>query len=217
VTDRRVSPELGEQRCLRICPHYLDHEEHLIPVQNQVLQKEKYGTLFDCKDSAEVTNKGYENALLLVTKAIGRIMTAEDITKQDLVVSKLLRQDIQKYRSLFPHVSAAIQLTTSNTDGRYPAKGDTINYIYTNAQHKNPLCRIAALETTLKEDGCEDKDRTLNYDKEKYREMILDAAETVLGTFGFDRTMYGDSKKRKGKWWQELIQERRRDIQTEMT
>jgi hypothetical protein len=37
--------------------------------------------------------------------------------------------------------------------------------------------------------------------------MILDAAETVLGTFGFDRSVYGDSKKRKGKWWQELIQE----------
>jgi hypothetical protein len=29
--------------------------------------------------------------------------------------------------------------------------------------------------------------------------MILDAAEPVLGTFGFDRTMYGDSKKRYGK------------------
>jgi hypothetical protein len=26
------------------------------------------------------------------------------------------------------------------------------------------------------------------YDKEKYREMLLDAAETVLGYFGFDRT-----------------------------
>ena len=47
--------------------------------------------------------------------------------------------------------------------------------------------------------------------------MILDAAETVLGTFGFDRTMYGDSRKRKGKWWQELIHERRKDIQTEMS
>ena len=46
--------------------------------------------------------------------------------------------------------------------------------------------------------------------------MILDAAETVLGTFGFDRTVYGDSKKRRGKWWQELIHERRKDIQTEM-
>jgi hypothetical protein len=47
--------------------------------------------------------------------------------------------------------------------------------------------------------------------------MILDAAETVLGTFGFDRTVYVDTKKRKGKWWQELIQERGKDIQTEMT
>ena len=42
--------------------------------------------------------------------------------------------------------------------------------------------------------------------------MILDAPETVLGTFGFDRTIYGDSKKRKGRWWHELIQERRKDI-----
>jgi hypothetical protein len=39
----------------------------------------------------------------------------------------------------------------------------------------------------------------------------------VLGTFGFNRTVYGDTKKGNGKWWQELIQERRRDIQTEIT
>jgi hypothetical protein len=92
-----------------------------------------------------------------------------------------------------------------------------INYIYTNTEHKNPLCRIAALETAPEKDGCDNKGRSLNYDKEKYREMILDAAETVLGTFGFDRTVYGDSKKRRGKWWwQELIHEREKDIQTEM-
>jgi hypothetical protein len=47
--------------------------------------------------------------------------------------------------------------------------------------------------------------------------MILDAAETVLGPIGFDRTAYVDTKKRKGKWWQELIHEREKDIQTEMT
>ena len=28
--------------------------------------------------------------------------------------------------------------------------------------------------------------------------MILDAAETVLGNFGFERTVYGDSRKRNG-------------------
>jgi hypothetical protein len=57
----------------------------------------------------------------------------------------------------------------------------------------------------------------ISYDVKKNTEMILDAAETVLGTFGFNRTIYGDSKKRKRKWWQDLIHEREKDIQTEKT
>ena len=68
------------------------------------------------EDSHEVLKKGYEEALLLVTQAIDKIMTGEDIQQQDLVISKLLRQDIEKYKSLFPHVSAAIQL--SNDTGK---------------------------------------------------------------------------------------------------
>jgi hypothetical protein len=55
------------------------------------------------------------------------------------------------------------------------------------------------------------------YDKEKYREMILDAAETVLGYFGFDRNLYGKPRKnRKKKWYEELQEERTKDIQTEI-
>jgi hypothetical protein len=49
--------------------------------------------------------------------------------------------------------------------------------------------------------------------------MILDAAETVLGYFGFDRTVYGNKKKttaRKWRWVQDLKQEREKDIRTEM-
>ncbi len=46
--------------------------------------------------------------------------------------------------------------------------------------------------------------------------MLLEAAETVLGYFGFDSTLYGDTiwKKNK-KWWCDLRQERRKDIETE--
>jgi hypothetical protein len=56
-----------------------------------------------------------------------------------------------------------------------------------------------------------------NCDKEKYREMILDAAETVLALFGFDRDVYSSYKKKNGrkKWYDELREERARDIQTE--
>jgi hypothetical protein len=55
-----------------------------------------------------------------------------------------------------------------------------------------------------------------NYDKGKYREMLLEAAETGLGYLGFDSTVYGDSIQKKNmEWWYEFREERRKDIQTE--
>jgi hypothetical protein len=49
--------------------------------------------------------------------------------------------------------------------------------------------------------------------------MILDAAEAVLGYFGFDRTVYGNNKNsgaRIWRWLQELKEDSERDIRTEM-
>jgi len=80
------------------------------------------------------------NTLLLVTEAIDIVMTGEGIDDKDLVISKLLREDIQKCRSLFPHVSKVIQ------SKKYPLKGDTIQYIYTNSKHNNPLRRVTSIE-----------------------------------------------------------------------
>ena len=130
-------------------------------------------------------------------------MTGEGIDDKDLIISKLLRQDIQKYRSLFPHVSAAIQ------SRKNPLKGDTIQYIYTDSQHNNPLCRVTPIENI----------KSLpSYDREKYKEMILDAAETVLGFFGFDRSAYSNLKRynRRKRWYEELREQRARDVETEM-
>jgi DNA polymerase elongation subunit (family B) len=135
----------------------------------------------------------------------------QDLTQDDLIISKLLGQSLEKYRSLFPHVSA-IQL--SNGEDKHSSKGDTIEYIYTNSQHKNPLCRVVPIDSTY---GYESE--KLDYDKEKYKEMIVDAAETVLGYFGFDRTIYGNKKNkvtRKWQWLEELKQEREKDIEAEM-
>jgi DNA polymerase elongation subunit (family B) len=217
---------------IEVLKHYfgITHEEELvvrgielrrhdIPNFIKQFQTQLLYTLFDCKDADEVVTKGYEDALLLVTNAIDKIMTGEGLLQEDLVISKLLRQDISKYRSIFPHVSAAIQL--SNDTGNRPMKGDTIQYIYTNSQLNNPLRRVVPIESMQKEQGQEEENAASpplnNYDKEKYREMILDAAETVLGYFGFDRTVYSDFKKKgRRKWWyEELREERIRDIQTE--
>ena len=52
----------------------------------------------------------------------------------------------------------------------------------------------------------------LRYDKEKYREIILDATETVLGFFGFDRSAYGNFKKGRRRRWYDELREQRAEI-----
>ena len=60
-----------------------------------------------------------------------------------------------------------------------------------------------------------------SYDKEKYRDLLLDAAETVLGYFGFDGSVYrrfenrGIRSSKQKKWWNELREERIKDVETE--
>jgi hypothetical protein len=62
--------------------------------------------------------------------------------------------------------------------------GDAIQYICTDAAHSNPLRRVTPA-------GFIDEGGEQVYDKEKYCDMLLEATETVLGYFGFDRALYG--------------------------
>ena len=64
----------------------------------------------------------YQNALLYITHSIDKLMNGE-IQITDVVISKLLRENIEKYRSLFPHVAAAIRL---NISGVIADRGDNI-------------------------------------------------------------------------------------------
>jgi hypothetical protein len=55
-----------------------------------------------------------------------------------------------------------------------------------------------------------------NYDKERYSKMLLEATETVLGYFGFDGRIYGNTiRKKNRKWWNEFMEERRKEIEVE--
>jgi DNA polymerase elongation subunit (family B) len=99
-------------------------------------------------------------------------------------------------------VAAAIQ--SINQSGKLPSRGKMIQYIYTNTEHYNPLSRVIVTE------NLSDK---VDYDREKYKEMLLDAAENALTIFGFDRTMYGKPKDK--KWWIELRRNRMRDVRAE--
>jgi DNA polymerase elongation subunit (family B) len=189
----------------------IEAKRHDTPKFIKEFQIELLNTLFDCNNTEEIVTKGYENALHLVTRAIDKLMIGgDDITKEDLVISKLLGQNIEKYRSLFPYVCAAIQSGTN--EDSLPSKGDNIKYIYTDARHSNPLCRVTPVKNIEKDN--------LRYDREKYREMVLDAAQSVLGYFGFDRSDYGDKRNtvsKKWRWLQEVRQQRETDIKSEMT
>jgi DNA polymerase elongation subunit (family B) len=135
-------------------------------------------------------------------------MTGEGIELQDLVISKLLRQGVTDYKSIFPHVAAAIQLSN---EGKTPVRGQNMQYIYTDSKHKNPLCRVVTLPQER------DAAENIVYDKEKYLELLLSAAQTVLGYFGFDPAIYGNnqSNNKERKWWDDLRDERRKDIGAE--
>ena len=54
------------------------------------------------------------------------------------------------------------------------------------------------------------------YDKERYLEMLLDAAESVLSVFGFSRSLFGFERKFK-HWWDEIYQQRKVDIESART
>jgi DNA polymerase elongation subunit (family B) len=116
----------------------IDTRRHDSPTFIKQFQTSLLLTLFDCNSYEEVLKSGYETALLYVTQSIDMIMNGE-VQITDLVISKLLRQNIEKYRSLFPHVAAAIRL---NVSGLIAARGDNIEYIYTDTKHTDPLQRI---------------------------------------------------------------------------
>jgi DNA polymerase elongation subunit (family B) len=89
---------------------------------------------------------------------------------------------VERYRSLFPHVLAAIQL---EQHGQRVKPGDIVDYVYVDTEQVNPLSRIAPAKYAE------------TYDADKYAEMALDVAETILGAFGFSRTQLGFKHRRR--------------------
>ncbi len=142
----------------------IEARRHDTPRFIKDFQTELLYTLFDADRTTEITDRTLENALFCVTKTIDKIMTGE-IQTQDLIISKQLRMDLTNYKNIFPHVAAAIQLCNAN--GKQPSKGDIIQYVYTDSENQNPLNRVVTAGIS--------EDNFGGYDKEKYKEMLLDA------------------------------------------
>lgn len=159
--------------------------------------------MFDCDSIDEVRQAGYERATNLVTHGIDRVMTGE-LLSEDLMISKILRKPLNEYNSLFPHVTAGLQLAAN---GKLLRPGDTVDFIFKDADHINPLCRTVPFDLAK---------RTPLYDREKYRDLLLDASEMFLSNFGFSREIYNYKRAESYDWLDQLYRDRRKEALSEI-
>ncbi len=151
----------------------IESRRHDTPDLVKLFQKELIRVLFDVESAREVSSEGYEKAVRYVNEVLKEIKSGKTSISQ-LIVSKVLRKSLNAYTSLLPHISAAVSLVQQH---KTVLEGETINFVYINARHSNPLRRVTP--SSLYHDDY--------YDREKYRDLIIDSAETVLSTFGFKR------------------------------
>jgi hypothetical protein len=53
--------------------------------------------------------------------------------------------------------------------------------------------------------------------KRNILKFLLDSAEAVLSVFGFNRSLFGFDRKKNHHWWNEIYQQREKDIQSAKT
>jgi DNA polymerase elongation subunit (family B) len=155
----------------------IEIRRHDCPRFIKAFQIQLIKTLLDVETAEDVGQMGYRKALSYVSKTIDKLIDKK-VPIDELVISKVLRKSLSEYKLMPPHVSAAINLAHV---GKTVKKGDLIEFVVVNARHHVPLRRVAPFEIY----------NSSFYDCQKYREMVLDAAETVLSTFGFSKEKYG--------------------------
>jgi DNA polymerase elongation subunit (family B) len=131
--------------------------------------------LLDAESREEVLTKGLPRALERVREACRELRRGR-VRWERLKICKRLRKEVGRYRGRPPHVTAARQLAMKGIEQR---KGDLIEFIYVDAGHHNPYMRVAPTELLDKS--------WREYDREKYVDLVLDAAETLLVPFGYTK------------------------------
>jgi DNA polymerase-2 len=96
------------------------------------------------------------------------------VSLSDLVISRNLSQDPKRYEkaTLSAVVSQELLARGIKLD-----TGESIQYIITNAQDKDPASRARAYVTLAADHS---------YDTEKYTELLLKAGESLFSLFGYD-------------------------------
>ena len=140
-------------------------------------QEELMEVLFDAGSAKEVLESQLPEAMRLVTETCRKISKGK-VKPESLVISKRLRRTPDEYASRQPHVVAA-ELGA--------AEGNLINYLFVDAEHRNPYLRVMPASML---NSCHH-----SYDRKKYVELVQRAAENLLRPIAPDGLKGGS-----GKW-----------------
>jgi len=122
----------------------------------------------------------YEEFLSRIPIALGVLkqyvekLASRSVDVQELLIAKRLSKHPSGYAHDVFQAIAARQLMTAGFDV-YP--GQTVQYLITDSKSKRLNERVLARQLI--------KD-SVNYDVEKYLELLVSAADTLLGVFGYD-------------------------------
>jgi DNA polymerase elongation subunit (family B) len=150
----------------------IEVRRHDTPGLVKRFQEELMEMLFDAQ-SIEDVKKNYRKAVEFTLQTYNRVLSGK-VDVGELVVEKDLHKSLKEYSRIYPHVAAGKQLENYGTVLK---EGQLVRYIYVNHCSSNPLTRVQALPLY---DG-------RSYEKEKYGELVLEAAETLLKVFGFKK------------------------------
>ncbi len=167
---RLVSGEL-DFKGIEIRRH--DYPQYIKEFQHKLADK-----LLSCERVEEVYDNLSE-CLNMVAHAVDEIVEHR-VPPEKMIIRKILRRS--EYKVLAPHYVAALQL---RLNGYSLAPGDVVEFLYTNSGHRNPMMRVQAWKLY---DG-------RGYDVEKYVQLLLDAAESILAVFDFNRARFYGAEK----------------------
>ncbi len=139
------------------------------------------GEVLNCRNLHEVCAVGVRRGMDLFRQALAAVKSGR-VDPEKLTVMKTLRKEVGEYRASVAHRSAALQLLSR---GREVAVGDGVSFVYVDADHPNPLCRIRAAEYPLR-----------GYDREMYAKMIREAAGTIFKGIGASARFAEDGQER---------------------
>ena len=181
----------------------IELRRHDYPTFLKNFQHKLIEILFDADSSKEVKTRQYKEALNFVLETYEIIMSG-DVEPETLVISKVLRKPVTEYHSMFPHVSAAMNMIQQ---GKTLKVGQFVQFLYVNADHANPLRRVMPVQLMNGDHHY--------YDREKYAEMMFDISETVLGWNGFHRGRFGIKSKPRN-YLEELRMERQQELMLDL-